>query len=127
MFKISYTVDDKRLPEMIRATFDHVTDLKVTPMDAAPAATTSLDKPRSHHKVKLLPPPQPKKVLGVPAKFRNFIQELGWEKGRQFGGEDVAKRCSSLGLDIASRWYVIGNEVKHKRVRKVSLGRYVVL
>jgi hypothetical protein len=127
MFKISYTVDDKRLPEMIRATFDHVTDLKVTPMDAAPAATTLLDKPRSHHKVKLSPPPQPKKVLGAPIKNRNFIQDLGWKRGFKFGGNDVGKRCASLGLDTASRWYVIGNEVKHGRVKKIGLGRYEVI
>lgn len=121
MFKISYLVDDKRLPEMIRATFDHVTDLKVTPMDAAPAATTPLDKPRSHRKV--LPASSPKIMEGP----RNFIQELGWKRGFKFGGNDVGKRCASLGFDVASRWHVIGHEVKHGRVKKIGLGRYEVL
>jgi hypothetical protein len=125
MFKISYIVDDKKLPEMIRATFDHVTSLKVVPLDHV--ETAAAPTPVRVVKRKLLPPPQAKKATGAPPKHRNFIEELGWEKGRQFGGEDVAKRCGSLGLDIASRWYVIGNEVKHKRIRKVSLGRYVVL
>jgi hypothetical protein len=122
MFKISYIVDDKKLPEMIRATFDHVTSLQVVPMDHVETATTPT--PVRVVKRKLL---QAKKATDAPPKHRNFIEELGWEKGRQFGGEDVAKRCGSLGLDIASRWYVITNEVKHNRIRKVSLGRYVVL
>lgn len=124
MFKISYLVDDKRLPEMIRATFDHVTNLQVVPLgDVTPVIT--VDKPRSHHKVKLLSAPKKDKEAPTTGP-RNFIQELGWEKGKQFGGEDVAKRCSSLNLDIASRWYVIGHEIKHKRVKKIGFGRYVV-
>jgi hypothetical protein len=125
MFKISYTVDDKRLPEMIRATFDHVTDLKVTPMDTAPSAV-SLDKPRSH---KALPDsaPSSKVEINHTMKGRNFIQELGWKKGFQFGTKDVAKRCTSLGLNVSARWYVIAHEYKYGRTKKIGLGRYEVL
>lgn len=124
MFKISYLVDDKRLPEMIRATFDHVTDLKVTPMDAAPVSTTILDKPRSHRKA--LPAPSPQVEINHTMKGRNFVQELGWKQGFQFGTKDVARRCRSLGLKESARWYVIAHEYKHHRTKKVGLGKYEV-
>lgn len=124
MFKISYLVDDRRLPEMIRATFDHVSDLKVTPMDAAPA-TTLIDKPRP--RLKALPAPSPKVEINHTMKGRNFIHELGWKKGFQFGTKDVAKRCRSLGLMVSARWYVMAHERKHGRTKRIGLGKYEVL
>lgn len=123
MFKISYIVDDKRLPEMIRATFDHVTDLKVTPMDVAVAMP--IDKPRSSQKVKLLPAPKKAKEASIGP--RNFMQELGWDKGFKFESGEIAKRCPSIGIKTSSRFWVIIHELKHKRIKKVGYGRYVVL
>lgn len=124
MFKISYLVDDKRLPEMIRATFDHVSDLKVTPMGAVPVATV-IDKPRP--RLKALPAPAPKVEINHTMKGRNFIQELGWKKGFQFGAKDVAKRCRSLGVMVSARWYVIYHEHKHGRTKRIGLGKYEVI
>lgn len=110
MFKISYLVDDKNLPEMIRATFDHVTDLKVTPMDAAPASTIPLDKPRVQATGK-----------------RNFMKEFGWTKGKQFRGSDIKKKLPSIGMTPSSNWYVTLNELEAKRIKRVSPGLYEVL
>lgn len=120
MFKISYIVDDKRLPDMLRASAGHVYSLEVVPVTNAEPVSA----PKTHHK--LLPAPTPK-VKEVASGGRNFITELGWTKGRQFRGLDIAKRCPSLGLDVASRWYVITNELKYGRIKKLSLGLYEVL
>lgn len=120
MFKISYIVDDKRLPDMLRASAGHVYSLEVVPVtNAEPVAT-----PKSHHK--LLPAPAPK-VKEVASGSRNFIKELGWKVGHQFHGKDLAKALPSIGLAKVSNWYVTMNEVKAGRVKRVGLGLYEVI
>jgi hypothetical protein len=116
MFKITYIVDDKRLPDMLRGCSGHVYNLEVVPVpNAEPIATAK-------SRIKALPAPRE-----VATGSRNFIQELGWEKGTQFRGADVAKLLPSLGMAKTSNWYVIVNEMKAGRIKKVSVGLYEVV
>jgi hypothetical protein len=116
MFKISYIVDDKRLPDMLRGCSGHVYNLEVVPVaNAEPVATKG--------KTKALPAP---KVREIATGSRNFIRELGWEKGLQFRGKDVSVRLPSLGMKATSAWYVVMSELKAGRVKRVSPGLYEV-
>jgi hypothetical protein len=118
MFKITYIVDDKRLPDMLRGCSGHVYNLEVVPVpNAEPVATAK-------SRIKALPAP---KVQEKHTGSRNFIQELGWEKGTQFRGADVAKRLPSLGMAKTSHWYVMVSEMKAGRIKKVSVGLYEVV
>jgi len=119
MFKISYIVDDKRLPDMLRGCAGHVYSLEVVPVaNAEPVPLKG--KP----KTKALP--APKKVREQYTGNRNFIQELGWEKGLQFRAADVSARLPSLGMNKTSSWYVTMSELKAGRVKRVSPGLYEV-
>lgn len=123
MFKITYIVDDKRLPDMLRSCAGHVYSLEVVPVANAEPVPPTLklrrDKPSAL--------PAPKKVREQYTGNRNFIQELGWEKGLQFRGNDVAKRLPSIGMKDTSSWYVIMSELKSGRVKRVSPGLYEVV
>lgn len=121
MFKISYLVDDKRLPDMLRACAGHVYSLDVVPVANAELPVKAAPKPTAP---KLLA--GPKKAVEVSPGPRNFIQELEWSKGFQFRGGDIAKRCPALGLRVESRWYVITHELKNKRIKRVESGLYEV-
>lgn len=124
MFKISYLVDDKKLPDMLRACAGHVYHLDVVPVaNAEPVQITKATGP----KPKLLPAPKKtKKVREVATGSRNFVKEFGWESGHQFRGKDVGKLLPSLGLLETSQWYAIVNEMKAGRVKKVATGLYEV-
>jgi hypothetical protein len=118
MFKITYIVDDKRLPDMLRGCSGHVYNLEVVPVaNAEPIA-------RPNARIKALPAP---KVQEKHTGSRNFIQELGWKKGTQLRMADVAKRLPSLGMKKTSGWYVLMNELKAGRIKKVSQGLYEVV
>ena len=119
MFKISYIVDDKRLPDMLRSCAGHVYSLEVVPVANAEPV------PVKGTKVKALPKPAPK-VREQYTGHRNFIQEFGWEKGLQFRGGDVSKRLPSIGMNKSSAWYVTMNELKANRIKRISPGLYEV-
>jgi hypothetical protein len=119
MFKISYIVDDKRLPDMLRSCAGHVYSLEVVPVANAEPVPA---KPKAST-TKALPAP---KVREIATGKRNFIQELGWEKGLQFRGADVSKRLPSIGMNKTSHFYVIVNEMKANRIKRVGVGFYEV-
>jgi hypothetical protein len=120
MFKISYIVDDKRLPDMLRGCSGHVYNLEVVPVaNAEPVPLKGGPKPKAL--------PAPKKVREQYSGSRNFIRELGWEKGLQFRGKDVSARLPSLGMKDTSAWYVVLSELKAGRVKRVSQGLYEVV
>jgi hypothetical protein len=116
MFKITYIVDDKRLPDMLRGCSGHVYNLEVVLIpNAEPVSSVK-------SRIKALPAPHREIATGS----RNFVHELGWEKGTQLRMADVAKRLPSLGMKKTSGRYVLMNELKAGRVKKVSVGLYEV-
>ncbi len=124
MFKISYIVDDKKLPDMLRACAGHVYHLDVVPVANAEPVKVSTPKP------KLLAAPKTaiKKVREVQySGKRNFTAEFGWQSGHQFRGKDVGQLLPKIGLLETSQWYVIMNELKAGRTKKVSQGLYEVV
>jgi hypothetical protein len=126
VFKITYVVDDKRLPDMLRSCSGHVYNLEVVPVPNAEVVPVVKAGP----KPKLLTGPE--KAQGnartreQATGTRNFTAELGWPKGAQFRGKEVMGRCESMGLKKTSHWYVIMNELKAGRVKKVATGLYEV-
>ena len=126
MFKITYIVDDKKLPDMLRACAGHVYHLDVVPVANAEPVTVTKASPG---RPKLLPAPKAaaKKLREIVASGRrNFTEEFGWQSGHQFRGKDVAKLLPSIGLLETSQWYVMMNELKAGRAKKVSSGLYEV-
>jgi hypothetical protein len=122
VFKITYVVDDKRLPDMLRSCSGHVYNLEVVPVPNAEIVPAIKAGP----KPKLLTGPDKTKTREIATGTRNFTAELGWPKGAQFRGKEVMGRCESIGLKKTSHWYVIMNELKAGRIKKVSAGLYEV-
>jgi hypothetical protein len=125
MFKISCIVDDRRLPDVLRACSGKVYNLDVVPADADDVKPSPLDKPKAADKTK--GSKTKTKDREIATGNRNFIQELAWLPGHQFRGADIAKSCSYLGLKKSSNWYVMMNELKAGRIRRVSAGLYEVV
>lgn len=113
MFKISYMVDDKRLPDMLRACSGSVYNLEVVPVaNAEPDTRANGSAPR---------------VREANDGEKNFCRELGYSRGHQFRAKDVARALPPLGYQSSSAWHAITHEMKHKRVKRVGIGLYEVV
>lgn len=116
MFKITYLVDDKRLPDMLRSCSGSVFNLEVVPVSGAepvkPAKANGTSAPR---------------VQEANDGEKNFCRELGLAKGRQFRLKDVKQLMPRAGYKPLSAWYAITHEMKAKRVKRVGVGLYEVV
>ena len=114
MFKITYMVDDKRLPDMLRSCSGHVYNLEVVPVtNAEPVKgkTNGTSAPR---------------VREANGNHKDYIGRIGWTAGHQFRSKDLAAVLPGLGMNKSSAWYVIATGIKDKTVKRVGVGLYEV-